>query len=61
MTLEFLEGSISSSSHIRQSGRKGRGSRDVGEASFLAGAGLASPTMGIRAPWGGLCQAVSPT
>lgn len=61
VTLEFLEGSVSSSSPIPQSEREGRGSGDVREASFLARAGLASPTMGIRARWGGLCRAVSPT
>lgn len=61
MTLEFLEGSVSSSSRIPQSEREERGNGDVEEVSFLARAGLASPTMGIKAPWGGLCWAVSPT
>ena len=60
MPLEVLEGSVFQLFPHPTIRKERRGQPRHGSGVFPARAGLASPTMGIRAPWGGLCRAASP-
>lgn len=60
MPLEVLEGSVFQLFPHPTIRKERRGQPRRGSGVFPARAGLASPTMGIRAPWGGLCRAASP-